>query len=241
MDHRDLIRHPHMVASYLKELEDGRLVTNKGCKIYIPTRFAERELAYVGIETQIVGIFAMTVEDKYYSIMMVNAMMRIDPTATNKVQMDGDEYYEFVFDPGATVVASTMLVQTDTLVYKIYNEIFSKGRVPWYLSYTDLGKLFDTAKEHANANIGQNQEVTELIASLIARNPANRHQYYRQAITSFEDLLINPPAVIPLRSVTFAATSTLTKLAGSYARDGLVSALVTPTNRVERIEALLRR
>jgi hypothetical protein len=170
----------------------------------------------------------------------VNARCRIDPSSTVRVLINGDEYYEFTFDPGATVMASTDLVRVDTLVYNIYNEIFAKGRIPWYLGYRELAKIYDTAKKHAGANIGANQEVTELLVSIIARNPHNRQQYYRQYAKTHE-ALAELPAYIPLRSVSFAATNTLNKITGSYARDGLISALVTPTERVERIEELLRR
>lgn len=241
MEHTQYIRDPQRVQAYLRELEDERLVTTKGCKIVIPVRFAERDLAYVGMETRIVGIFAMIVEDMYYAVSIANAMMRITPSSTIKVIYDGDEYYEFSFDAGATVIPSVQLVQTDTLAYSIYNEILAKGRVPWYLGYEEMSELFETARYHANANIGQNQEITELIVSIIGRNGNDRHQEYRHHITDYRDLVTNPPVFIPLRSVTYAATNTLNKLAGSYARDGLISALVTPTDRVEKIEALLRR
>lgn len=241
MDPRTLTRDPARVQACLKELPDGRLVAIKNVKIYVPSRFAERGLAQIGIETHIVGIYAIVAEDQYWGVSLVNAMHRIEPTSTVKVVFDDDEYYEFSFAPGATVVSTVQLVRTDTLVYKVYDEIIAKGRVPWYLGYPELGKIFDTAKYHAGANIGQNHEVTELIVSMIARDPANRARYYRQVVRSREDLKKHPPVFIPLRSVTYAATNTTNKLAGSYFKEGLVSALVTPAERVERIEELLLR
>jgi hypothetical protein len=241
MDPKKLIRDPVKVHSYLKELPDGRLVTTKGVKIYIPSRFAERGLASVGIETYIVGIYAIVVDDLYYGVSMVNAMMRIEPSATMTIVIDDEEFFEFVFDPGSTVVSSLELVKQDTLTYMIYDEIIAKGHVPWYLEYTDLGNLFNTANKHAGANIGSNHEVTELIVSIIARDSSNRHLYYRNTVKSNEDIKKKPPAFIALRSVTYAASNTLNKIAGSYMHEGLVSALVTPTERVEKIESLLRR
>ena len=229
------------VQAYLKELPDGRLVTTKGCKIYIPTRYAERGLASIGIETHIVGIYAIVVEDQYYAVCSVNAMQRIEPTSSIKVVFNDEEYYEFTFDPGSTVISSLQLVKTDTLVFKIYDEIISKGRVPWYLGYADLGRLFDTAKYHAGANIGQNHEVTELLISMIARDSKDRRVYYRQSVKTLKDVQDNPPAFIPLRSTTYGATNTTSKLAGSYFKDGLTSALVSPADRVEPIEDILRR
>lgn len=240
MNPKDLIRDASKIHSCLKELPDGRLVAVKAVKIYTPTRFAERNLAFIGIETQIVGIYAITTEDKYYGVSLVNAMQRIEPTSTLKVMIGDEEFYEFSFEPGATVVASVQLVRTDTLVYRIYDEIIAKGRVPWYLGYSELAKLFDTAKYHANANIGENHEVTELLVSMISRDPSDRTKYARTMIKSAEDLKTKPPAFIPLRSVTYAATNTVNKLAGSYFKEGLTSALVNPATRVEKIESLLR-
>lgn len=241
MDRKKLIRDASKVHACLKELQDGRVVTTKLVKIYIPARFAERGLAFIGIETKIVGIYAIVVDDQYYGVSMVNAMMRIEPTATVKVSIDEEEFYEFSFEPGSTVISSVQLIKTDTLVYQIYDEIIAKGRVPWYLGYLDLGKLFDTAKYHAGANIGTNHEVIELIVSMIARDAKDRHRYYRSTVASIADMRQNPPVFIPLRSVTYAATNTLNKLAGSYFSEGLVSSLVSPTERVERMDDLLRR
>jgi hypothetical protein len=241
MDPKKLVHNPEKVHAYLKELDDNRLVTTKGCKIYIPTRFAERNLASIGIETHIVGIAAVVVEDSYYGVLLVNAMTRIEPTSTLKVMVGDDEYFEFTFEAGSTVIASTQLVKTDTLTFRIYDEIIAKGRAPWYMGYTELGHLFDTAKYHAGANIGTNHEVTELIVSMIARDPEDRTKYYRQTVKSKDDLKKRPPAIIPLRSVQYSATNTVNKLAGSYWNDALVSALVSPAGRTERIEELLRR
>jgi hypothetical protein len=216
-------------------------VALKPLKIYLPVRFSERGLANVGVETNIAGLYAIVVDDKYYAVMVANALMRIDPIATNKVVFDGDEYYEFVFNAGSTVIPSLSLVKQNSLVYRIYDEFISKGRVPWYMGYPELGKLFDTARKHAGANIGADHEVTELIISMIARNPNDRSQYYRQFIQSPQDLVTNPPVFIPLKSVMYSATNTTNKLGGSYMQDGIISALVSPSERVERIEGLLLR
>ena len=246
MNIKNLTKDVGKVFSTLREVEDTKrndkmLVTLKGCKLYIPVRFTERGLATVGVETVITGIAACTIEDKYYGVFMVNAMMRITPNATNRVVVDGDEYFEFVFEPGAIVTPSLTLLRQNTLVYRIYDEFISKGRAPWYIDYPVFARLFDSAKKHAGANIGADHEVTELIVSLIARDQANRRNYYRQVINSPEDLVTNPPVYIPLKSVMYSATNTTNKLAGSYMQDGIISALDSPSDRVERIEGLLLR
>ncbi len=241
MNINTLVRDASKVQEILQELPNGSVVVKKDCKVYIPSRFAERSLAEIGLQNTIVGIYAIVVEDTYYAVSLINSMIKIKPSSMNKVKIKGVEYFEFVFEKNTTFIESTTLIKTDTLVYRIYDEIISKGRVPWYLNYNDLGKIFDTAKSHAGANIGQNSEVTELIVSMIARDPKNKSIYYRTKVKSIEDLKNNPPAFIPLRSVIFAATNTTNKLAGSYFSVGINSALVSPAERTERIESLLRQ
>lgn len=240
MDPKKLVHDAAKVKMCLRETPNEMLVAVKPVKIYIPSRFAERNLASIGIETHICGIAGIVVEDKYYALFLLNAMMRIEPTSTLKVMVGDEEYYEFSFDAGSTILPSIQLVKTDTLVFRIYDEFIAKGRVPWYMGYNEMGKIFDTAKTFAGANIGQNHEVTELLVSMIARDPEDRTKYYRQTVKSREDLIKRPPVIIPLRSVQYSATNTVNKLAGSYWNDALTSSLVSPGERTERIEALLR-
>ena len=241
MNPKELIRDSKRVLACLQELPDESLVALKEVKIYLPARFAERGLAYVGVDTTIVGLFAIVCEDKYYGVMNINAMMRITPSSVLKIKIKGDDFFEFTFDAGAIVVPSINLIRDDVVVYKIYDEVISKGHVPWYLDYETLGHIFDTAGYHAGANIGENSEVTELIISIIARNPDNKSQYYRTLLDKPSDLKTVPIVFIPLRSVIYGATNTTNKLAGSYWSVGAVSALVNPSTRTERIEGLLRK
>jgi hypothetical protein len=240
MDTKRLIRDAAQIKACLKELPDNRVVALQEVKIYVPARFAERNLAYVGVDKHILGIYAITCQDMYYGVSLINAMISIDPAVMNRIKIEGDEYLEFVFPPGSTVFKSTNLVRTDTLTYRIYDEFFSSGKIPWYVGYEELGHIFDTAQHHAGANVGANQEVTQLIASMVARDPTDRTKYYRTKIQSLGELRTDPPAFVSLKSVEYSATNTTTKLGGSYMSVGIVSALISPSTRTENIESLLR-
>lgn len=241
MNTKDLVRDSKRVLACLQELPDESLVALKELKVYLPVRFSERGLAHVGVETIIVGLFAIVCENKYYGVMNVNTMIKMTPSSMLKIKIKGEDFFEFTFDAGSVVIPSLNLVRDDIVVYKIYDEVISKGHVPWYLDYETLGHIFDTAGTAAGANIGENSEVTELIVSIIARNPENKSQYYRTLLSTPEDLRTLPVAFIPLKSVIHGATNTTNKLTGSYWSVGAVSALVNPSTRTERIEGLLRQ
>lgn len=238
---KKFIRNPQVVTDNLREISDGRLVTVNGCKIYIPARFLEKNLAQISPEKYICGICAIVVDDLHYGVLSVNSMIGIEPSSTNHVQFDGDEYFEFVFDKGAVVINNLNLVRTDTLTYRIYDEFISNGRVPWYMDYEDMARLFETALDYAGANVGRQHEITEMIVSLIARNEKDRSKYYRQTVKSKEDLATDPPVFIPLKSGPYSATNTTNKLAGNYFEEGVRSAIISPSTRVENIENLLRQ
>lgn len=239
MNVHSLIRDPGLAKQVLEVLPDKKVVAKVTCKIVVPCRFIERGLAYVGIDNYIVGVMALVVEDRY-CISTTNAMFNIEPTVTNKIKIEGEDHFEFVFEAGSTVFKTTALVKTDVLVYKLYDEIFSKGYVPWYLNYEDLGRIFDTARKHAGAKIGTNKEVTELVVSIVARDATDKTKYYRTVINDLKDLTGIPPEFIPLRDVTYAATNTTNRIGGSHTRVGIVAALNNPADRTERIESLLK-
>lgn len=229
------------IKSALAKTSDGRVVARGKVKILSPTRYADKNLSTVGLDVHILGIFAWVVDDQYYAVSLINAMVPIAPTETNRVRIDGEEFFEFCFEDGDTVIKSVDLVCTDTLTYHIYNTIFAQGNIPWYLGYEELRQIFNTAKKHADANVGTQQEVTALIVSRIARSRQDRTRDYRTVVQKPSDLVTNPPAFIPLMSVRLGATNTLTKLGGSYFSQGLTSALLHPSERPERIESLLLR
>lgn len=241
MDISQLVRDPAKVHETLVELPNSSVVTKTGCKIYIPYRYVEKKMAFIGMENYIIGIYAIVVEDKFYGVSLINSMIPIDPTQTNRVKIDNEDYLEFVFEPGATVFKSTNLVRMKTIVYRIFDEFFDRGRMPWYIGYEDAGGIFDSAPEFAGANIGNNREVTELIVSTIARNPSDRTKYYRTYIAQSDGTDVVKPEYVPLRSVQYSATNTTTKLGGAYFQQGVVSALIDPSDAPARIETILRR
>lgn len=241
MDWSRWTRAPEKIRGALTKLADNSVVTSKGCKIYIPKRFVEKQLAKIEAETYIVGIFAIVVDDKYYGVSTTNAMLRIKPSTISTVKFGEDSYLEFAFEPGAVVIADTQLIKSDSLVYKIFDEIIAKGRVPWYVGYEDLANLFATAERHAGVKLSGSHAILEMFAAAIARDSKERSLYYRHTVESQDAPRVRPPAIIPLRSVSYGATNTTSKLLGSYFDDGLNSALVNPSEKTERIEELLRR
>lgn len=240
MKSSQFIRDAARVHKALEETEDGSIVCIKPVKMYIPARFPQRDLATFAEEITLTGICAITLDDKYYMSAMICAPIRTEPSLNSSVIIDDVEYIELHYEPGDRVICSLDLVMIDNLLYRIYDELLAKGRVPWYISYEDLGNLFTTSLKHAGVQIGATPAVLEIIASTIARDPADLRRYYRQVVQTVEEIRDNPPVIIPLRNVSYGATSTIAKLSGSRFDDGMTSAIVNPGETVERTERILR-
>lgn len=240
MDISQLRRNAPAVHADLVTLDDKSIVTRGGCKIYIPMRYAERDLATVSNNVRIIGIFCIVLPTGEYGVSTAMAQMDITPVSTNQVTVDGVDYYEFEFEPGGTVIAYRSLVMNDNLPYRVYNEFVATGNIPWYFSYEDVGKLFVSSQHHAGVRLAANHQVLEMIAAAISRSEENRRQHFRLSIDKRSDLTKKTPAFIALRAISLTADTTTARLMGSYFDDGLDSALTHPSEKSDDIEKLLR-
>lgn len=237
MNIRNLKRNADRVVATLQDLPDGTTITKEGCEIHIPCRYEEKTLAYIGQENQILSIFAMVLSDGSYGVFTAMTMVKIDPLSSRKVVIEGEDYYVFEFPKNSTVFKSKDVVIDKLLPYYVYDYFVDNARIPWYLNYEDLPKIFDTSVEYCGYRLGANRAVLPLMIAMTARSTKDKTVYYRQ-IVGKESADV---AWVPFKSVLFGPKTTTAKLMGAYFDSGLTSALVNPNDRPENIETLLRQ
>lgn len=233
------VRNAGKVLSLLVDVPGKPVITRSALTIQVPVRFRDIGLAQIGASTFVYGLFAMILPTGEYALCSVNAFMELGPAAVDKVTIDEEEYYNFHFQPGDVVFRTKDLVCRPALIFKAIEEFVFKGKVPWYVGYDDMGKLFDTAKRHAKTRADILPSVMEFMAAYIARNHDDRIKYIRETAKTYQDFEKDLDWV-PMQSVYWSAPGTVNKLAGAYFQDGIVSALVNPSERVEKIEGILR-
>lgn len=226
--------------SYLTVNEAGQVITKRPCRIQIPVRFTEIGLGEIGIRTFAYGLFPIIFDTDEYAVINVNAILELRPFKLTATTIDEVDYHEFHFEAGQVLIQTTDLVKRETLLYNVFDEFIFKGKLPWYAQYDDVGKLFDTAEYHAGSKVGQNTEVIEFIASMVTRSKEDRSKYIRTVASTYADTSLDKIDYVALMSVFYSVKSTVNKIAGSYFSDGVVSALVSPSERVEKIESVLR-
>jgi hypothetical protein len=239
VDYRTLTRDPSKVKADLVKTENGQFMTKSGCTIIIPKRYVEKQLASFTGNSYTLAIFAIVVGDSY-SVSIANAVVSLNPATISERSFGDTKYIEFAYEPGAIVIGKTAMVRNKQLPYQIYNEFEAKGRLPWFMSYLDLGNLFDTAQSRADLSLHTNHAIFELFAAVMARDPQDRSKYFRHTLRGKEDIVKREPVYVAFRNIQSQATNTTTKLMGSYFREALASALVNPSERLEGFEKLLR-
>lgn len=241
MDISKLVRNSDKVLSTFI-IKGDSVATTTGCKIYIPSRYERQHLMDIGQVVNTLGIYAIVVEDKYWALHNVCSRVNLSVDSISKVKVNEEEYYEFTFDKGSVVITNTNLIVNDTLPYYIFNEIINKGKIPWYLDYTDLSKLFGTCSDYSGVSLGRDNAPIEVIVATISRQKDNKTQHYRYQIGDKKDMDKHTPEIIPMRNVFYGATNLASRLIGSHLdAEGLTAALVHPSERNEGVEELLRQ
>lgn len=239
MDVDKLVRRPDPIKASLL-VKGKKVIARAKLTILIPEYFTRCGLASIGKETYILGVYAIANEQNEYAISNVPALMRISPSFTRQVKIQDQEYLAFEFEPGSVVIENTDLDKNAVLIYPIFNDILSKGRVPFQLTYEDAGKILANAERFAGTGIVKNWEVVATLLSLLARDPKDPKRAFREVVTTFKEVDETQPFWSPIRSVQFLASNTINKLAGSRFQEGTISALTNETEQLEPIDEILR-
>lgn len=242
LDVSKYVRDAKKVMSAMVVTKDRQIIPKVKCKIHVPTRFMESavELGGLGVNNFVYGFVAIVLEDNTYALLSLVGMISVNPAMVTRVMIEDTEYYELHFNANEPMITSIDIVKRQTMIYFVVKEIWLMGHVPWYADYSDVAKIFATAKSHADSGVGKSPEVVEFLTSLIARPKGDRETLLRLAVKTARDADHRKIEYVPLESVFYSVDSTLNKLTGAYFKQGLVSALVKPADRMDKIESILR-
>lgn len=232
------VRNASAVLSSIHYEPKKPVIAKKAITIQFPVRFKEIKLAQIGAENVVYGLFAMILDTGEWALCNVNAYVELGQAAIDIVNINGVEYYNFRFEAGQAVWKTTELVCRSEVIFTSLSEFILKGKMPWYIGYTDGSRLFKTSKRHAKTNANILPSVVQFMIAYCAREKSDRRMYYRQALNG----KVKKPelAWVPMESVYWSAPTTLNRLAGAYFSDGVVSSIVNPTERASKIEEILR-
>ena len=236
-----LTRNPKAVAANFQTNSGGQVVCKNNCYIQAPKAFFDGKLGVLGSDVSLYGCFATILETGEYALTSVTAMFSIAPTAINIKTIEGVEYYEFFFAKDSVLFKSKELLQQAKIIYDPFRTFYLMGRVPWYVSYDDFGRLLDTAANNAGFASLENPALVEFLAAMCARRKDSvDNEFLRVSITDYKDGEPGNVEFVPMGSVIVGVRSSLNKISGAYAQDGIISAIVSPSDTVGSVERIVR-
>lgn len=236
----ELKRNGGKILEQIHDLPNKPSIAKKKLTIQFPTRFRDIKLAVVGEESYVFGLFAIIYEDSYALLNMNGYVELGQASSISVVEIEGVEYYNFTYEPGDVIFRTKDIVARSNLIFSAIDEFVFKGKVPWYIEYDDMSKLFTTASEYSGSKARILPQVMEFLAGYIARSKNDRTKFIREVAKTPKEFHRNNISWVPLRSVFWSAPGTVNKISGAYFADGVVSALVNPSKRVEKVESILR-
>ena len=231
----NLVRDPDYINSLMsiEKREGGAVSLSKKAIIEFPSWYEDKGLLEIGDRMNLYGVFAIIVDGKY-AVSVIPTWLVTSPVMVKTVERDGEEYTQFIYGPGDSLIESTRAVKKDLLSYTFFEAHVVRAKMPWYLGYEDLVRVFDRLEPYAKSKLGNSYVASELVCSFIARQPSDKRKFYRQ-------LPKGKPEYVDLMNVYYAATTTLTKIGGNQFMAGLTAALVQKEKKPSKLEKHVRQ
>ncbi len=232
LDASKLRRDPSYFKKMFSPKDEGEIV-NEDVNLLFPTRFVDIGIASLEKEVKTPCIYSLISNEKY-AVSTIPVAMNFIPSKIEIVEVNEVQYYQLSFKKGGWFTKNSTVIKADTMMFDIYKEFMTNGRIPFYLNYDDIATVFNNARRYAGSNAGDDHTTIDMLISIIARDPKDLNNYYRN--TDMKE----PFVPIGLSNVTVGYQNTVSKITGSYLRLGLTSTLTQEPKKVIEIEKILR-
>lgn len=132
-------------------------------------------------------------------------------------------------------MCTSSVIKDGKLHYAMWKEFIGGGKMPEYLDYDATACLFDDCKKITGKGIDVNHAVIEIVYAHIYRDRDDLTKLYR--LTP----MTKPPVNIKLNQPAYATNSTHARIIGSYAEQGMNTALIHQNAENVEIEDIFRQ
>lgn len=224
------------VSPYFQKNKEGSMIfIGDTLELRIPTKFSQYGALTIGEDVSTLGVFDMIINNEYHVGFNLLGNIVISPSDIGQFTYAQIEYTTLFLNKNDVFMKSTRILQYPNVVYIIWTEWVTGGKVPYYVDYKSLLKIFEHVRELTGQGIGVSRSVFEGIIAHLSRDKDNLALQYR--LTDME----KPMKFVALNSVSQAPSGNLARLNGAYFRDqGLTSALLYDTHEIQPFENIIR-
>ena len=224
------------LAQFFEQDDKEQCVRFIGDKLecFIPMRYQNENYLVISNEIQSLAIFSIRINDTIDGGLQLPALIRIDPSDTYETTIDDEKFLVCVLTKGRRIMCSTSVLQIERIGYFVWREFLSLGHFPKYITYQNVNSLFDDMREIAGRGIGANHVIMELVLAHLFRDAKNLNVKYRHTD------MIDPPAHVTLRDVSYGPSTTHSRMFGSYSDTGRNAALLNQSDTNSELSDLFR-
>jgi len=233
-------RNPKFMDKYT--ITKGNNVTAKEELYYLfPDKFLDKNLAVIDVTSTLLACMAICNNKDEYAVLNLPCKIKVSPSSTEEVMIGDVLYQKVVMDEGDLIIDDLKYVKNGNMVYHVFEYFVIQGKIPWYLEYEDVFELFNNIPEYTATSVGKDPLVFEILTSIITRTQKDIKISYRNAINTEADKINTKARYIGLMDIWYTFKSTLSKIAGSYMKDGIVSSIVNgPGKEATDLEKIIR-
>ena len=214
-------------------LKDSAYYTKEAVILEFPKWYEDKGLYDISTSTYLYGIFAIIMGDKY-AVSAIPTIFATDPIMVTEVDKEGIAYLQLHYAAGDKVLNSNQVIQHELLSYTFFEAYFMQAKVPWFMDYDDICKAMDHMPGYAASSLGASHISNEVVCSFIARQAKDMLSFHRQNTQT-------PMTYVDLMDVRYSTLSPLSKIAGNYFEEALVSALTQKATKTTDIENIVRK
>lgn len=234
-----LKRDPSKIRSYFKRIKTTT-VTSQPIQIVFPARYLELKLARIDSLVDLLNMYVIIDSKDNYAVTIAPIIGKYIPESVNYIMINSEKYVALSFKAGETVIANNNMLADDSIIYTLFQEFFLKGNIPWYYNYEDVSNIFLETSKYADSGVGNNPVTIEILTSVLARVANNRKLYFKDSITSRNDIFRRPPGYVGISDIRYNFDSTSSKLIGGYFKEGVINAIVDPETKTTKLADNLR-
>ena len=216
------------------EKDDCTRFTGDKLIIRIPEHYTMLGYLVIAEVVHVLGIFPMNVDGVDCGL-QIPGVIDVDPSDIRTETINDKKYTILELHKGDRIMCTSSVIKDGKLHYAMWKEFISGGKIPEYLDYDATACLFDDCKKITGKGIDVNHAVIEIVYAHIYRDRDDLTKLYR--LTP----MTKPPVNIKLNQPAYATNSTHARIIGSYAEQGMNTALIHQNAENVEIEDIFRQ
>jgi len=206
----------------------------------IPKRYIDSNLMSIGQVVKTVAVFIIIDGKNNYTLINLPLKIDLEPSIIEDASIDGVEFVKCTFFKDDYFLKSRKVLKDSGFIFDMVDDFNIKGKIPLFLTPTDLIETFLRSSKYLGSNIADNPMGIEIMVSINSRLKSDikyplRHQNIDIRKLKFTDL-----SYVGLGNVLHGLGTNIAKFTGRYYNDGLTSILLDEENQQTDIEKVYR-